>query len=58
MVIGVPITAILHPHPEAWMTLAALSVSYGIAKATNTLLPHIAAHLLITALNLRILGVY
>lgn len=58
MVISVPITAMAHPHPVTWMTLALLSVSYGAAKATGTLTPHLVAHALITALNLRILGMY
>lgn len=58
MAIGIPVTAVYHPHPVTWATLAALSLSYAAAKATNRNAPHIIAHVLITALNLRILGLY
>lgn len=58
MVVGVPLTAVLDPRVATWLTLAALSVSYAAAKCTDTVAPHIVAHALITALNLRILGLY
>ena len=57
MVASIPVTAFISPHPVTWLTLALLSVSYGAAKATGALAPHLAAHTLITALNLRILGI-
>lgn len=58
MFVGAPVTAIIHPYLSTWVTLGAVASSYGIAKITGRNAPHVVAHLLITALNLRILGLY